>query len=105
MNYQAALLQLPIPNDCAHIINRYLFLEKMEYRNKLLKSSVNQLMRFAINCYNDERYGIIYSNPNTYLFRWYPLHIQHQITFCAKCGNYRFNDNEDIQECCTCKCV
>jgi hypothetical protein len=40
-----------------------------------------------------------------YLFRWYPLHIQHQMTFCAKCGNYRFNDNEDIQECCTCKCV
>ena len=105
MNYQPALLQLPIPNDCVHIINRYLFLEKMEYKNKLLKSSVNQLMRFAINSYNDERYGIIYANPNTYLFRWYPFHIQHQITFCAKCGNYLLNDNEPIEECCTCKCV
>jgi len=105
MNYQAALLQLSIPNDCAHIINSYLFLDKQMYTLRLIKKSVNQLMRFAVSPYNDERYDVQLEHGDVYFFRWYPMHTQHQIQFCTRCGKYKQVNVGRISQCCSCECV
>ena len=101
MNHQAVLLQLPIPNDCTHIINSYLFLEKIEYTNRLVKSSIHSLMKTAMNVYND-----MGELDDVYYFRLFPTD-KHQLQsiLCSRCGNYKQLTKGILNQCCTCKCV
>jgi hypothetical protein len=98
-----ALSNLPLPDDCIYIINSFAFLDPVQYKNKLIKKSVNTLLQLAINVYNWPRYDDLEElTDNMYVFKWYSYHIQHQIWFC-KCGNYL--DGQDIPTVCRCKCV
>ena len=104
MNYQTSLHGLPIPSDCVDIINSYLFLDKLMFKNKLIKMSILVFMRRSINIYNDAIYGYIH-RCDTFIFRWFYTHIQHQILFCIKCGEYKAIENGIINQNCSCKCV
>ena len=104
MNHQPALLGLPVPGDCIDIINGYLFLDRTEYKNKLIKSSVCRLMRRAINVYNDEVEGYE-ALWDTHIFRWFDEEVQFQSKFCIQCGNYKEITNGEISKCCSCYCL
>ena len=110
MNCQTALYGLPIPKDCVDIINEYLFLDPIVYKNKLIKRSISWIMRCGINDYNDEIDGYYGErDPNyiwdKFIFRWFYPHVQFQITFCIKCGNYKAITNGFINTCCSCNCA
>jgi len=110
MNYQATLYGLPIPNDCVDIINGYLFVDPVVYKNKLIKISIFCIMKSAIHDYNDEIDGYFDERDSnsiwdTFMFRWFYDHIQYQMKFCIKCGNYKTIDNGPLNRCCACKCA
>jgi len=93
-----ALHNLPLPADCIDVIQSYVFVDPVTYKNKLLFKSINNLMRCATSVYNwDEDVG------NAHVFRWYLTHLQHQSWFC-KCGNYTSAALGTLNDCCICKC-
>ena len=93
-----AVGNLPLPDDCINIINSYVLLDEVQYKNKLIWKSVNYLMRRAASNYNCE----VYYNGN-HIFRWYYTHVQYQSRYCV-CGDYIVSTNGPLNDCCMCKC-
>jgi len=101
---QVAVSNLPLPKDCVSIIKEYIYLDKTTYDAKLVKSSVNVLIKTACSSYKFEILG--YPDiSSTYIFRWYPSHIQHQFSFCNTCGNYRYIEFGKLPERILCTCL
>ena len=103
MTRSIALSNLPLPSDCIHVIQSYAFIDKDKYSNILIKKSVNALLRGAVSAYTDYLAGID-RQEDVYLFRWYFDHLQHQIIFCMKCGDYIYLILGELNRCCECKC-
>ena len=101
---QVAVSNLPLPKDCVSIIKEYIYLDKTTYDAKLVKSSVNLLMKHACSLYKFEilGYPVIHSK---YIFRWYPTHIQHQFGFCNTCGNYKYIEFGELNDRIICTCL
>jgi hypothetical protein len=98
-----ALSNLPLPADCIFVINSFAFLDPVQYKNKLIKKSVNTLLRMAVSVYSWPNFEDLTELPHDiYVFKWYTYHIQHQIWFC-KCGDYV--DGTHIPNVCRCKCT
>jgi len=98
-----ALNNLPLPADCIHVINSFAFLDPIQYKNKLIKKSINTILRMAVSVYTWSNLEDFTELPDdTYVFKWYAEHTQYQMWFC-KCGDYI--DGTDIPNVCRCKCV
>ena len=94
-----ALRNLPLPVDCINVIQSYAFVDPSRYKNKLIFKSVLCLLKRATSVYNwNESYD------DTWLFRWYYTHLQHQAFFC-KCGEFTDTTIGELQDCCKCKCI
>jgi len=103
MSAQVAVSNLPLPDDCLSIIKDFVYIDKTTYNAKLVKKSVNILIKTACSAYKFEilKYPVIGSK---YIFRWYPSHIQHQFSFCT-CGNYRHIEFGELNERVLCTCL
>ena len=97
-----ALSNLPLPADCIYVINSFAFLDPVQYKNKLIKKSLNIIFHMTINVYNWPTFDDLEAlTDDMYAFKCF--NKQYQMWFCKKCGNYI--DGEDIPIVCRCKCV
>ena len=90
--------QLPLPADCIDVIQSFAFVDPLQYKTRLIKKSVNQLMKTSDNIYNRE-----IETDNSHFFEWFYHHIQFQAWYC-KCGGYTNAANGPLNDCCRCKC-
>ena len=90
--------QLPLPADCINVIQSFAFVDQVQYKTRLIKKSVNQLMKISDNLYNRE-----IESDDGYCFEWFYDHIQFQARYC-KCGDYTNAANGPLNDCCRCKC-
>ena len=104
MSAQVAVSNLPLPDDCLSIIKEYIYLDTTTYKARLVKKSVNLLIKTACSTYKFDtlKYPVIGSK---YIFRWFPTHIQHQFSFCKTCGNYTIVEFGEFNDNIMCRCV